>query len=207
MRIVAMADTHLFHDALVVPEGDVLVHAGDMLQYGSLDELERAIAFLRPLPHPTKVIVAGNHEVCLEKHPATARKMLEDAGFVYLQDAGTTIGGLRFYGSPWQPKFRIWVFGAMRGAELASKWAMIPDEVDVLVTHGPPYGFGDTIRWKDLDRNVGCKDLLERVRVVKPRLHMFGHIHQGRGQWTDGGTIFANVTTDEGQSPPTVIDL
>lgn len=210
MRIIAMADTHLFHDALRregVPEGDVLVHAGDMLQYGSLDELARAIAFLSALPHRTKVIVAGNHEVCLEKHPAEARARLQDAGFVYLEDDGATIEGVRFYGSPWQPKFRIWAFGAVRGPELASKWAKIPNEVDVLVTHGPPYGFGDTIHWNGQDRHVGCLDLLERVRDVRPKLHLFGHIHQARGTWTAGPTTFANVTTDEGQAPPTVLDL
>ncbi len=201
MRIVALADTHPQHDKLAVPVGDVLVHAGDMLQHGSLDELARATDFLRSLPHPIKIIVAGNHEVCLERQPAEARALLE--GFVYLEDEARTIEGLVFYGSPWQPKFRIWAFGATRGAELASKWAMIPDRVDVLVTHAPPRGFGDRIEWQGVERRVGCPDLLERVRAVKPRLHLFGHIHQDRGQWTVGATTFANVTTDEGASPAT----
>ena len=146
-----MADTHLFHEGLVVPGGDVLVHAGDLLQHGSLDELARAADFLRALPHPIKIIVAGNHEVCLERSPAKARALLE--GFTYLQDSGVVVHDLAFYGSPWQPKFRIWAFGATRGGELASKWAQIPDRVDVLVTHGPPYGFGDRIRWKEHGRS------------------------------------------------------
>jgi Icc-related predicted phosphoesterase len=205
IRIVAMADTHLYHEGLVVPDGDILVHAGDMLQYGSLEELARAADFLRALPHRTKIIVAGNHEVCLEKQPAEARALLE--GFVYLEDEGAVVDGLSFYGSPWQPKFRIWAFGATRGAELASKWAKIPDRVDVLVTHGPPHGFGDRILWRDEQRRVGCADLLARVRTVQPRCHLFGHIHQDGGTWTEGPTTFANVTTNEGASPPTVIDL
>jgi Icc-related predicted phosphoesterase len=205
LRIVAMADTHLQHEGLVVPDGDILVHAGDMLQHGSLDELARAADFLRALPHPIKIIVAGNHEVCLEKRPADARAMLE--GFVYLEDEAVTIDGLVFYGSPWQPKFRIWAFGATRGAELASKWAKIPERVDVLVTHGPPYGFGDRIRWKDEERHVGCVDLLARVREVEPQLHMFGHIHQDRGLWSEGPTTFANVTTDEGALPAMELSL
>jgi len=75
------------------------------------------------------------------------------------------------------------------------------------VTHGPPHGFGDRIRWNDQERRVGCADLLARVREVKPRLHLFGHIHQDPGQWTEGETTFANVTTDEGCSPVTVFDL
>ena len=205
LRIVAMADTHLQHDGLVVPDGDILVHAGDMLQHGSLDELARAADFLRALPHPIKIIVAGNHEICLEKLPAEARAMLE--GFIYLEDDAVTIDGLVFYGSPWQPKFRIWAFGAARGAELASKWAKIPERVDVLVTHGPPHGFGDRIHWKGQDRHVGCVDLLARVRVVQPRLHLFGHIHQDRGRWIEGPTTFATVTTDEGASPAMELSL
>lgn len=205
IRIVAMADTHLFHEGLVVPGGDILVHAGDMLQHGSLDELARAADFLRAQPHPIKIVVAGNHEVCLERQPAEARALLE--GFVYLEDEATTAAGLAFYGSPWQPKFRIWAFGAARGAELAAKWAKIPDRLDVLITHGPPQGFGDRIVWNEKERHVGCADLLARVREVKPRLHLFGHIHQDRGLWESGGTTFANVTTNEGSSPATVIDL
>jgi predicted phosphodiesterase len=205
MRIVAMADTHLQHDGLVVPDGDVLVHAGDMLQHGGLDELARAVEFLRALPHRIKIIVAGNHEVCLEKRPAEARALLD--GFLYLEDEAAIVEGFVFYGSPWQPKFRIWAFGATRGAELASKWAKIPDRVDVLVTHGPPQGFGDRIHWKGEERRVGCADLLARARQVQPKLHLFGHIHQDRGLWSEGPTTFANVTTDEGSAPPTVLDL
>lgn len=205
IRIVALADTHLRHDRLVVPDGDILVHAGDLLQHGSLDELLRAAEFFRALPHPIKIVVAGNHDICLEKRPAEARALLD--GFVYLEDEATTVGGLVFYGSPWQPKFRIWAFAATRGAELASKWAKIPDQVDVLVTHGPPYGFGDRIPWHGELRSVGCADLLARVREVEPPLHLFGHIHQDRGQWTSGATTFANVTTDEGSAPATVLDV
>src|SRR4051794_29919907 len=101
-----MADTHLFHERLVVPDGDVLVHAGDLLQHGSLDELARAADYLRGLPHPIKIVVAGNHEVCLERSPVEARALLE--GFIYLEDAPALVHDLVFYGSPWQPKFRIW---------------------------------------------------------------------------------------------------
>jgi Icc-related predicted phosphoesterase len=205
LRIVALADTHLRHGGLVIPDGDVLVHAGDMLQHGSLDELARAADFFRALPHPIKIVVAGNHEVCLERHPAEARALLE--GFVYLEDQATTIEGLVFYGSPWQPKFRVWAFGATRGDELAAKWAKIPDRVDVLVTHGPPRGYGDRIRWRGEERRVGCDDLLARVHSVQPRLHVFGHIHQDRGTWTRGATTFANVTTDEGASPAMELGL
>jgi hypothetical protein len=207
MRIVGLADTHLSHDGLQIPDGDVLVHAGDALQHGDLEELRRAVDFFGGLPHPTKVFVAGNHEVCLEKRPAEARAVVEDAGFLYLEDAGAVIDGLVFYGAPWQPKFRIWAFGAKRGPELAAKWKKIPDRVDVLVTHGPPQGFGDRIEWGGAIRRVGCADLAARVRQVAPSLHLFGHIHQDAGVWVEGPTIYANVTTDEGARPASVFDV
>lgn len=125
MRIVALADTHLYHDELVVPDGDVLVHAGDLLRHGDLDELARAVDFFRALPHPVKILVAGNHEVCLQRRPREARALLD--GFIYLEDSAATVDGVTFYGSPWQPKFRVWAFGARRGSELAGKWAKIPE--------------------------------------------------------------------------------
>ncbi|AKV04218.1 hypothetical protein AKJ09_10881 [Labilithrix luteola] len=208
-RIVALADTHLYHEGLVVPDGDVLVHAGDMLQHGSLDELVRAAKFLGALPHRTKIVVAGNHEVCLEKRASEARAILEEHGLVYLEDSAATVDGLVFYGSPWTPKFRIWAFGAQRGEEMASKWRKMPDQVDVLVTHGPPLGYGDTVHWAGRTRRVGCPDLRTRVSEVKPRLHVFGHIHQDPGQWqSEGGTTtFANVTTDEGERPASIFDV
>jgi predicted phosphohydrolase len=108
VRLVAVADTHLFHDELVVPDGDVFVHAGDMCRGGSLEELERAVKWIRALPHRTKVIVAGNHDFAFAEHPDEARAMME--GFVYLQDSAATIDGVSFWGSPWQPEFNDWAF-------------------------------------------------------------------------------------------------
>lgn len=191
-----------------MPDGDVLIHAGDLLQHGSLDELAVAADWLASLPHRRKIVVAGNHEVCLERRPTEARAVLERVPrLTYLEDSAVTIDGVVFHGSPWQPRFRIWAFGAARGAELAAKWARIPDRVDVLVTHGPPRGFGDRIRWMGEERHVGCSDLMARVRAVRPRLHLFGHIHQDPGRWEDGTTTFANVTTDEGALPASVFDV
>lgn len=225
MRIVALADTHLRHerlrDATAIPfrdEGDVLVHAGDLCQRGTLEELEAAAVFLAALPHRTKIVVAGNHELCLQKRPEEARALLAHHGLVYLEDDGVTVDGVRFWGSPWQPLFRVWAFGARRGPELAAKWAHIPEDVDVLVTHGPPWGFGDRVRLGRLgarrfggspDREVhaGCADLRRRIEVVRPRLHVFGHIHQDRGTWRHGEMVLVNATTAEGAFPAAVVEL
>lgn len=202
LTIVAMADTHMFHDELVVPDGDVLVHAGDLTRGGTPRELRAAAAFLRALPHRHKLVVAGNHELCLERAPESSWPILD--GLTVLHDSGVTIGGLRFWGSPWQPAFCDWAFNLPRGPRLAERWALIPEGTDVLVTHGPPQGFGDRVHDQ---RREGCADLLERVRVVRPQVHLFGHIHEDRGAWLDDRTWIVNVTTNECSSPPTVIRI
>ncbi|HSP79621.1 MAG TPA: metallophosphatase domain-containing protein [Myxococcaceae bacterium] len=194
LRIVAMADTHGLHERLEVPEGDVLIHAGDLTRRGTLKELAEANCFLASLPHRYKLVVAGNHDWCFQEDPQLARSLLTAA--TYLEDESIVLGGVRFYGSPWQPWFHGWAFNLPRGRKLAHKWARIPEDTDVLVTHGPPLGFGDRLR--DGSR-VGCEELMRRVRVVRPRLHLFGHIHEDGGLWTEGDTTFANVTADEGR--------
>lgn len=202
MRIVAVADTHLFHGDLDVPDGDVLVHAGDLCRGGDLDELRETADWLAGLPHRHKIIVAGNHDWAFVHEPAAARSAI--AGMTYLQDREVTLDGLRFYGSPWQPAFHDWAFNLPRGAALAAIWAKIPSGIDVLVTHSPPAGIGDR---SPIGGRAGCADLRRRVAELRPRLHLFGHIHQDGGLWREDGTVFANVTTWECERAPTVIDI
>jgi len=203
MRIVAVADTHLFHgDTYAVPDGDVLVHAGDLCRRGDLAELGRAVAWLAALPHRHKIVVAGNHDWAFVHEPAVARTML--GAMTYLEDSGCTIEGVRFYGAPWQPAFHDWAFNLPRGEALAAVWRKIPSGLDVLITHGPPEGIGDG--YTPVGR-TGCADLRRRVEETAPRLHLFGHIHQDGGVWREGATTFANVTTWECQRAPTVIDV
>lgn len=208
MRIVAVADTHLFHDErYVVPDGDVFVHAGDMCRRGDLDELAIAAQWIAALPHRHKVIVAGNHDWAFARpaHAWHARRLLGD-GVTYLEDSAAEIEGLRFWGSPWQPEFNGWAFNLRRGKPLRDVWAKIPAGLDVLVTHGPPEGIGDKSGWEDGER-AGCEELRARVTAVAPRLHLFGHIHQDGGLWREGATVFANVTAWECTRAPTVIDV
>jgi len=202
MRIVAVADTHLFTSDLVVPDGDVFIHAGDLCRGGDLDELREAAAWIEALPHRHKIVVAGNHDWCFVHDPAAARALL--GNMHYLEDAELVLDGIRFYGSPWQPEFNDWAFNLPRGEAIAAVWRKIPAGLDVLITHGPPEGLGDR---SPVGGRAGCADLRRRIAEVLPRLHLFGHIHQDGGVWHEGATVFANVTTWECERAPTVIDL
>lgn len=204
MRIVAVADTHCFQDDLgEIPEGDVFVHAGDMLRRGSLDELVAVASWIRALPHRHKIVVAGNHDVCFQRQRARALELLGPEVH-YLEDALVELDGVRFWGAPWQPEFNDWAFNLPRGEALAEKWSLVPSGVDVLVTHGPPLHHGDRT---EVHGRQGCEALHEALKRIRPRLHLFGHIHEDGGMFTFEASVLANVTTWESERAPTVFDL
>ncbi len=187
LRLVCLSDTHNFLDQLDVPDGDVLLHAGDFTGAGTVGEVEAFGCSLAELPHRDKVVVAGNHDFLFEREPERARELLGDV--TYLQDSGTRIGDLQVWGAPWQPWFHDWAFNLPRGASIAEKWELVPDSVDVLVTHGPPMGILD--RCADGQR-VGCEELeIARARI-RPRLHLFGHIHEAYGTHEEDGILSVN---------------
>ncbi len=203
MRLVAVADTHCRERALGwLPEGDVFVHAGDLLRSGSLDELKAVSEWLSELPFKKKVIIAGNSDFCFLTEPDAARRALTE-DVIYLQDEATTIGGLTVWGSPWQPEYKAGAFNLPRGRALAEKWDLVPSVADILITHGPPRGFGDLA---PVGR-IGCDDLLTATRRVRPALHLFVHTHADGGLWHHEGTCLANVTTASGMRGATVVDI
>ena len=201
VKIVAIADTHGRHEEVGVPEGDILVHAGDVTNAGSLEELDAFNDFLSSLPHPHKIVIAGNHDFCFERERIDAERILTNA--TYLHDSDVTIHGIRFYGSPWQPKFMEWAFNLPRGEALAEKWKLIPEDTDILITHSPPFGFGDLTRHGE---QVGCKDLRDRVSQIRPRVHIFGHIHEDAGIWKDDGMVVVNASVFGRPNQSVVID-
>lgn len=191
MRIVSISDTHHYPVKVDIPDGDVLIHAGDLTGRGTFMEISRAGQWLASLPHKHKIVVAGNHDFLFEKDYGLACQALGDgvSGIQYLQDQVTVIDDVVFYGAPWSVEFHHWAFG-LSERDSKSRWDKIPQGVDVLITHGPPYGIMDSA---PNNYRLGCKELRGRVEQLKPRLHVFGHIHHSHGVEKHGDTLFVNA--------------
>lgn len=179
MRIVAVSDVHGRWGKIDIPDGDVLVIAGDSTMMGRKEEIGKFAAYVEALPHKWKIAIAGNHDWLFETKSRLAEKMMAQAGIEYLKDDSITIDGVKFYGAPWQPRFHDWAFNVDRGPLIKKKWDLIPDDTNVLVTHGPPYGVLDQVADGP---HLGCEELRAALDRVMPRLHIFGHIHDGYGQ-------------------------
>lgn len=210
-RIVCISDTHNLHEQINIPDGDVLIHAGDATIRGTEPEVENFLRWFAKLPHQHKIFVAGNHDWLYETNNRFARILTANFGIKYLQDSSIEIEKLKIYGSPWQPRFFDWAFNLNRGAELAEKWELIPEDTDVLITHGPPNGILDEVPRLYSIENTGCEELRKRVEIVRPKLHIFGHIHCGYGQIEDFGVKFINAANCDEEynatNAPVVVDL
>ena len=206
LRLVLLSDPHGLHREIGIPDGDVLVHAGDFCSDGRDDEARSFGEFFRSLPHRRKVAIEGNHDRCLEADPDLGREIF--AGCHYLLDSGVEIGGVTFWGSPWQPWFFDMAFNLERGAELREKWGLIPAQVDVLITHGPPQFVLDRT---ETGESVGCEELRHATERTRPRLYVFGHIHHGHGWRRLGRTLHINASNCAGYqehlNPVVVVDL
>jgi predicted phosphodiesterase len=229
MRIVAISDTHSMHERIRhLPDGDVLVHAGDALGRGTLEEFLLFRKWLSKLPHLWKVYVPGNHDLWVESNQGIARGMMTDVGVKLLIDRGVTILGKEFYGSPWVPNLEMWAFYAS-APMLRRRFAEIPTGTQVLVTHCPPNWVLDVMpgalayddpgdeedTWHEegVGLHVGSRALLKRVAELPAlQLHVFGHIHESYGQEKSrSGLLSVNAAIcDRAYRPsnkPIVIDL
>lgn len=191
MRLVLISDTHTFHEQVAVPEGDVLVHCGDMGLRGNPQEIQPCLDWLNDQPHKHVVAIAGNHDWAFQKWP----QQLKLGRIDYLENSSVNIDGKNFYGSPVQPEFMNWAFNVARGKAIKEYWDMIPDAglVDVLLTHGPPMGILDQSSPGKSD-HLGCEDLANQVFRSKPLVHVFGHIHGGYGSRENSRIKFFNAS-------------
>ncbi|KAI9803116.1 MAG: hypothetical protein M1833_001187 [Piccolia ochrophora] len=199
IRVVCISDTHCRTQA--IPPGDVLIHAGDLTNAGTVAEIQPQVDWLKRMPHPHKVVVAGNHDSFFDP---TARKD-EDAhrrvdwdGVHYLESDAITLTfpthhdrKLHVYGAPGIPRCGGDDF-AFQYDRRDDVWSgTVPAETDVLVTHTPPRGH------LDLPVALGCQFLLREAWRVRPSLHVFGHVHADHGKipvhWDRGQMIYEKM--------------
>lgn len=171
MIIDAISDLHGFYPKLL--GGDMLIVAGDVTATDTRQQHARFKLWFENQDYKYKILIAGNHDGYFMEH----KPVFVTEGIHYLCDSGVEIEGLKIWGSPWTPEFCGWDWMLPRGEAIAAKWALIPNDTDILITHGPPHGILD-----ECPIHMGCADLRKRIEKVKPRLHVFGHIHEGYGE-------------------------
>lgn len=199
MKITFISDTHGKHAELTdkLPGGDVLIHSGDFMR-GGYEEGE-AIDFFDWLEHDVtgyeyKIIIAGNHDRLFENEPEQAAKLMGAycPSVIYLQDSSFKINGIKFYGSPWTPAFNNWAFNVERDSDaIEEKWNQIPDDTDILITHGPPWGYLD---YTPYGGHVGCERMNNKIVETQPIIHVFGHVHSSYGHKYNDKTDFINAS-------------
>ena len=178
MKVVAISDTHLQFDYKNMPKGDILVHAGDLLNSGSLRDWLRGFQELKELKkmYEYVVYVSGNHDHYVEDNEFRVKGELLSEGIHLLIDEEICIQGRRIYGSPWTPRFGPWAYMKSRGESLSKVWQNIPSGLDLLILHGPPLGILDTV---PSGESVGCWDLKHKLHTMDqpPKNIVWGHIH------------------------------
>jgi Icc-related predicted phosphoesterase len=202
MKITLISDTHNKHNQITssLPGGDLLIHAGDISSMGHKHEIQQFCKWFNSLDnYDNKIFIAGNHDFGFQDKSNESKEIIDSYKWInYLQDEemGLQIGDgpmVKIYGSPWQPEFHNWAFNLPRnGWELEQKWNDIPEDTDILITHGPAHGYLDTVVGRY--ENLGCELLVNRIKKIKPKIHVCGHIHTGRGYVFDGDTHFINAS-------------
>jgi len=209
-RITVLSDTHTRHGLIPLtdlPGGDILIHAGDIMNsgYNRNDIWDFCHWFQSLKQYEDKVFIGGNHDRMFQNHPEEVKGYLKKFPLIdYLEDEQLTLyfdgpngdhteDNIRIYGSPWQPEFYSWAFNLPKnGIEISGKWEAIPDNTDILITHGPSFGTLDTVAGRPWD-NLGCELLAERIERLRPKIHVCGHIHSGYGYEFKNGTHFFNA--------------
>lgn len=208
MKIVAASDTHTKHTGLCVPECDILIHAGDATFQGTVNELLNFSRWMGFQKAKYKIFIPGNHEMGLEKNWDFGCELLrnECKDLIILNDSGVTIDCVKIWGSPITPWFHDWAWNR-RAQHIGRHWDMIPKDTNILVTHGPPYEILDELMNIDgtpKGEFVGCWQLRDKIKEIKPDIHIFGHIHSHGGkQVHKDGTSYYNASICDEMYMPT----
>jgi predicted phosphohydrolase len=184
MRVLHLSDTHSLHRRLSdLPSADIIIHSGDISYAGTEKEVADFVEWFGALDYECKIFIAGNHDFCLERKSAESiRQFLPDNCF-YLCNSGVTVGNMRFWGIPF-------FFSDDASGEYRNMIEQIPGDTDVLITHRPPLGILDNAN----NITFGCPDLLQRVLDIRPRYHLFGHIHDAYGTVGSKHITFVNAS-------------
>lgn len=188
MRLVCLSDTHNFHHDIPIPEGDILIHAGDCTDGGTRNETNNFLNWFSKQPHSYKILVPGNHDFYFEKEEQQTNV---PANIHLLIDSGIKIDGFQFWGSPVTPGLGNWAFNRERGPDIRKHWELIPQKTDLLITHTPPYGILDEI---SSGIKLGCEELMRILKIVQPKYHFFGHIHHAAGSRKQSFTHYFNLS-------------
>jgi Icc-related predicted phosphoesterase len=202
MIITLISDTHGKHNEITqdLPGGDLLLHSGDISSMGYQHEVQQFCKWFNNVEnYDHKIFIAGNHDWGFQNNVEKIMEIVNSYKTVnYIQDETIQVNNgdkmINIYGSPWQPEFYNWAFNLPKnGVELAAKWDAIPNNTDILITHGPAFGVLDTVAGKMWD-NLGCQLLTNKIKSIKPKIHVCGHIHSGYGYYFDGDTHFINAS-------------
>lgn len=225
MKIDIISDTESCHHLLSLDGGDMLIHAGDMSYRGSPGEITEFLTWFGKQDYKYKIITPGNRDRSIDyrcddaafidgrtlanwREEVIAKWLNEDYNRHILLHAMQKIGDITIFGSPWTPSHtkNLEAFTEERGESIKRVWKSIPENVDILITHGPPKGILDYVPGVG---HVGCADLTEKVMEVKPKVHIFGHVHEEYGHMFKNETLFINATTFEGMGkfPRNVIKI
>lgn len=197
MKIDLISDTHMKHKEFNLKGGDLLIHSGDATGRGQSGEIHAFLQWFEKQPYKYKIFVPGNHDSGFEKETARYREECEKRGITLLIDQGIEIEGIKIYGSPYTPTFLNWYFMRERGESIMRHWEAIPDDTQILITHGPAYQIRDKVtnRFSPNGDNVGCMDLRVRIQqLVNLRLHVFGHLHDEAGVSHMGNYLAVNAS-------------
>ena len=202
MIITLISDTHGKHNQITqdLPGGNLIIHAGDISSMGHQHEVQQFCKWFNNVDnYDHKIFIAGNHDWGFQNNAEKIMEIVNSYKTVdYIQDETIQVNNddkmVNIYGSPWQPEFYNWAFNLPKnGTEIAAKWAAIPDNTEILITHGPAFGVLDTVSGKMWD-NLGCQLLTNKIKTIKPKIHVCGHIHSGYGYYFDGDTHFINAS-------------
>lgn len=200
MHIHAIADTHNRHKRFIMPGGDLLIHAGDVSMSGTRDEIFPFLDWYAEQNYAHLILVPGNHDWLFEKQPAMMAHECKGRGIILLNDCGVTVEGIPIWGSPVQPWFHDWAFNRERGKEIRKHWDLIPQETEILITHGPAYGILDFVP----EKHCGCQDLLNRIQETEMKLHICGHVHGSKGFVSKFDRLWVNASAVDDAYKPTL---